>query len=99
MTARLIVRVDIDDIPTRSILDGSWGETIAGEHPGELRGQLGIVVPQMAELLIARCNEFHSLTVVVVQHTVVIIDLNHILTFGIDHHRDGIAYRGIPREL
>ena len=97
MTARLIVRVDIDDIATRSILDGSWGETISGEHLGEIRGQFGIVVPQV--LLIARRNEFHSSTVVVVQHTVVIIDFHHILKFSIDHHRDGMACGGIQFEL
>ena len=91
MTARLIVRVDIDDIATRSLVDGSCGKTIAGEHPGEIRGQIGIVVPQMTALLITRRNEFHSSTVVVVQHTVVIIDFHDILKFSIDQHCDGMA--------
>ena len=91
MNARLIVRVDIDDIATRSHVDGSCGKTIAREHPGEIRGQIGIVVPQMTELLIARRNEFHSSTVVVVQHTVVIIDFHDILKFSIDQHCDGMA--------
>ena len=87
MTARLIVRVDIDDIATRSLVDGSCGKTIAGE----IRGQIGIVVPQMTELLIACRNEFDSSTVVVVQHTVVIIDFHDILKFSIDQHCDGMA--------
>ena len=87
----MIVRVDIDDIATRFILHGSCRETIAGEHPGKIRGQIRIVVLQMSELLIARCNEFHSLTVVVVQHTVIITDFHHILKFGIDQYCDGMA--------
>ena len=91
MTTRLIVRVDIDDVATRSLFDGSCGKTIAGEHPGEIRGQVGIVVPQMTELLIARRNEFHSSTVGIVQHTVVIIDFHDILKFSIDQHCDGMA--------
>ena len=93
------MHVDIDDIATRSIFDGSCGETIAGEHPGEIRGQVRIVVPQMTELLITRRNEFHSSTVVVVQYTVVIIDFDHIFEFGIDQHRDGMACRSIKFEL
>ena len=91
MTARLIVRVDIDDIATRSIFDGSCGKTIARERTSEIRSQIGIVVPQMTGLLIARRNEFHSSTVVVVQHTVVIIDFHDILKFSIDQHCDGMA--------
>ena len=90
MTAQLIVRVNIDDIATRSLFNGPCGKTIAGEHHGEIRSQIGIVVPQMTELIACR-NEFHSSTVVVVQHTVVIIDFHDILKFSIDQHCDGMT--------
>jgi len=56
-------------------LMGKWSILIGRGHPGEIRGQVGIVVPKMTKLLIARRNEFHSSTVVVVQHTVVIIEI------------------------
>ena len=99
ITARLTVGVDFDNIATRFILDRTCRETIAEEHRKKIRGQVGIVVSQLLELLIARRNEFHSSTVDVAQNAIVIIDLHYILKFCIDQHRDGMACRGIKFEL
>ena len=78
MTSQLIVGVYIDDVTMRTILDRVCWKTMAGEHPGEVRGQVRIVMAQMTELLIGRRDKFHRSTVVVVLHAVVIIDFHHI---------------------
>ena len=99
MTSRLIVGVYIDDVTMRKILDRVCWKTMAGEHPGEIRGQVRIVMVQMTELLIGRRDKFHRSTVVVVQHAVVIIDFHHILKHCIDNDRDHMSCRGIQLEL
>ena len=77
---------------------GRAGRRSLGNTPAKY-GQVGIVVSQMTELLIARRYEFHCSSVVVVQHTIVIIESHHILKFSIDQHRAGMACQSIQFKL
>ena len=60
MTARSIVGVQVDDVPLGSISEGLGRQTVAGKHPGERRRQVGMVMAQVAELLITGGYEFHA---------------------------------------
>ena len=53
----------------------------------------------MAQLLITGSNEFHALTVVVVQYTPIIIDFQEVFKLGIGHDGDSMAWGSIQLEL